>query len=559
MAANSNPTRWEVADGTKVDSFIDRARQGVHCSLFCGGSKCKHESWEAFIAKPDANPAIEGLNSNWVGDHVVAAQRPSTSLFIKYPLIQQFKQYNVTGVFNLQEKGEHSSCGPDGIYPSSGYSYDGESDLMRYGVSYYEYPWPDMTAPNNDVVLRSVQVMDYHVRNKGKVLVHCHAGLGRTGLMIACYYLFSQRMGGQEAIELVRRCRKGAVQTSKQVEFVLGFERHLKRLFLVFPREMSDNPVTLPSYMGRQRLFLHGEEQVPFRNVPHHVYMCLGKALRLVKADWRQGIAVVEGLAPSSAPPAATLARIRDEINAGTFNVDSCTSGKVLSFVVMDWFRSLAEPALPAAVVDEMISFIRENDRPTLDDRVTVVHTTMAKYVRHTAAALLSFVEAVVDFGQLTDYHRTTALSQIFNALTLTHSGGRGTLSQPQRDHLIQFALDWCHAVGKAYYVPQSEPLSPIHGGPPDLRHVATIVAASERIFGSSLNVDRASDLIAVGPQGSASSVVMVSPVETTTESDYPLSGFGGGATALRPMQYTPALSDREEAGSQDAGTSPDM
>jgi protein tyrosine phosphatase len=38
-----------------------------------------------------------------------------------------------------------------------------------------------------------MQVMDYVTGTEGrKVAVHCHAGLGRTGLAIACFFLYSQ-------------------------------------------------------------------------------------------------------------------------------------------------------------------------------------------------------------------------------------------------------------------------------------------------------------------------------------------------------------------------------
>lgn len=141
---------------------------------------------------------------------------------------------NVTGVLNLQEKGEHALCGPNGVYIKTGYSYDGSEDLMPHGISYYEFPWPDMTAPHQDIVLRSVQVMDYHVKNKGKVLVHCHAGLGRTGLLIACYLVYSQHLPSASAIAKVRRARKKAIQTKRQAHFVTDFEKHLWRLSQAF-------------------------------------------------------------------------------------------------------------------------------------------------------------------------------------------------------------------------------------------------------------------------------------------------------------------------------------
>lgn len=36
-----------------------------------------------------------------------------------------------------------------------------------------------------------MQIIDFNVKNKGKVLVHCHAGQGRTGLVIGCYLIYA--------------------------------------------------------------------------------------------------------------------------------------------------------------------------------------------------------------------------------------------------------------------------------------------------------------------------------------------------------------------------------
>ncbi|RNF11589.1 putative phosphatase [Trypanosoma conorhini] len=115
-------------------------------------------------------------------------------------------------------------------------------------------------APQQDVVLRSVQVMDFRVRNSGKVLVHCHAGLGRTGLMIACYLVYSQHMPSEDVINLVRQARPGAIQTSRQAKFIRGFERHLWRLTQSFRVEMSDAIIDIELLLQRQGLVLHGDE-----------------------------------------------------------------------------------------------------------------------------------------------------------------------------------------------------------------------------------------------------------------------------------------------------------
>ncbi|KEG14748.1 putative phosphatase [Trypanosoma grayi] len=443
----SRTKRLKKVDESRVDGFLDRARQGIHCS-FCGGVKCKHESWMALKEKR-ADTAIEGLNSNWVGTDVIASQRPSTSLFLKYLLIQQFKEKHITGVFNLQEKGEHASCGPDGVYASTGYSYNGEEDLMRHNISYYEFPWPDMTAPQQDIVLRSVQVMDYHVKNSGKVLVHCHAGLGRTGLMIACYLVYSQHMPSAEVIKLVRQNRPGAVQTSRQAQFIYDFERHLWRLTQAFRVEISDAIIDIELFLQRQRLVLHGEQADYYRFIPMVVHVLLCRLLNLTKGCHSNAELALLSLASSASPGEATLSACRLSINRRRFNVNAMTDVGILSFLVCDWFRSMSAPALSVEACDAIVEFKRKgpNERNSLPEEIARI---LSRSVRHTLGMVVSafYVISLPVKPSVKSY----AFRCLADSFAHAHDPVKVRHSPVERELIYEFFLEWADSIQDLYF-----------------------------------------------------------------------------------------------------------
>jgi len=107
--------------------------------------------------------------------------------------------------------------------------YTGASLLARYaleGIQTIYTPVPDFSAPPsghwNKAILEALELL-----KQGKnIAVHCHAGIGRTGIFLACMAQEQLAMSADEAISWVRQFIPGAVETLYQIQFVRNYQNH---------------------------------------------------------------------------------------------------------------------------------------------------------------------------------------------------------------------------------------------------------------------------------------------------------------------------------------------
>jgi hypothetical protein len=94
-----------------------------------------------------------------------------------------------------------------------------QHQLMLRGLSGRHFPIVGMGVPMLEVTLALCEELAQQVRVGSKIGFHCTAGVGRTGMMLACH-LVSRGVTAADAIVRVRRSIARAIQTTGQEAFV---------------------------------------------------------------------------------------------------------------------------------------------------------------------------------------------------------------------------------------------------------------------------------------------------------------------------------------------------
>jgi atypical dual specificity phosphatase len=81
-----------------------------------------------------------------------------------------------------------------------------------------------MEPPTQEQLEQSLATIERANAQGMGVAVHCGAGLGRTGVVLACWFV-TRDMTAKNAIARVRRLRPGSIETDEQAEAVELFAR----------------------------------------------------------------------------------------------------------------------------------------------------------------------------------------------------------------------------------------------------------------------------------------------------------------------------------------------
>src|ERR1044071_3001951 len=98
-------------------------------------------------------------------------------------------------------------------------------------INYLHLPVEDYRAPTIEQLKSAISFIENEIKfNRSAVLVHCAAGKGRTGTILAAYLLKNDGLSVESTIKRLRRLRPGSIQTPAQEQILYQYADWVKKV-----------------------------------------------------------------------------------------------------------------------------------------------------------------------------------------------------------------------------------------------------------------------------------------------------------------------------------------
>ena len=114
--------------------------------------------------------------------------------------------------------------------PSKWFTNDIHTTDPHDTISYLHLRVEDYGAPSIVEIDNTVDYIHNQIDNQKPVMVHCAAGKGRTGTILAAYLLKKENLTAKQAINKIRVIRPGSIQSTVQEMSISMYEKYLKAM-----------------------------------------------------------------------------------------------------------------------------------------------------------------------------------------------------------------------------------------------------------------------------------------------------------------------------------------
>jgi len=160
------------------------------------------------VENGDLNWIIPGKFVAFSGPSGQARDPDGYRRFTPEDYVPIFKKLGVTTVIRLNNK-----------------QYDKER-FTKNGIKHHDLYFLDGSCPSNDIIRNFLNIVE---QEKGAIAVHCKAGLGRTGSLIAAYAMKHYKFLAPDFIGWIRLCRPGSILGPQQ-QFLCDMESTFHKL-----------------------------------------------------------------------------------------------------------------------------------------------------------------------------------------------------------------------------------------------------------------------------------------------------------------------------------------
>ncbi len=110
-------------------------------------------------------------------------------------------------------------------------------------------------------------------------MVHCHAGYGRTGVVIACYLIYNSFKTVNEIVLSIRQKRGDCIQKKEQYSYCEKFAEFINKSRLLFDLSGNNSKKSIEYFINNQNDILFGIESEKYKHIPKLIYKILERLI----------------------------------------------------------------------------------------------------------------------------------------------------------------------------------------------------------------------------------------------------------------------------------------